>query len=159
MPKIRTWTDQQLIDAVKNSTSVTKVVLALGLVMSGGSHSLVKKRIKDLNLDTSHFTGQGWNRKNYKYKLEETLVENSPYYANCQFKKRLLDAELKKYICEECGLLPEWNNKPLVLHLDHINGINNDNRLENLRFLCPNCHSQTPTYSGRNTKGMKKVLS
>ena len=158
MPKLRTWTDDQLIDAVKESTSITKVVLKLGLVMSGGSHSLVKKRIKNLNLDTSHFKGQGWNKNNYKFKLEDALIKNSPYYTNCQFKKRLRQAELLDYICAECGLLPDWNGKELVLQLDHINGINNDNRLENLRFLCPNCHSQTSTYAGRNTKGIKKVL-
>ena len=50
------------------------------------------------------------------------------------------------YKCKECGISEKWNNKPIILHLDHINGINNDNRLENLRFLCPNCHSQTDTY-------------
>ena len=65
--------------------------------------------------------------------------------------KRIIDDNLIEYKCQECGLKDSWNNKMLVLHLDHINGISNDHRLENLRFLCPNCHSQTDTYTDKNS--------
>ncbi|MBV8344438.1 MAG: HNH endonuclease [Candidatus Eremiobacteraeota bacterium] len=66
-------------------------------------------------------------------------------------KMRLLNAGLLTNICRSCGL-SEWQGKPLNMHIDHINGVRDDNRLENLRMLCPNCHSQTPTYGGRNLK-------
>ena len=66
-------------------------------------------------------------------------------------KERLVKEKYLEYKCAECGIT-EWNGKPLSLHLDHINGINNDHRIENLRFLCPNCHSQTNTYAGKNKK-------
>jgi|SRR5580700_406856 hypothetical protein len=66
-------------------------------------------------------------------------------------KARLVGEGLLKNRCQSCGLA-SWREKPLNMHLDHINGVRNDNRLENLRMLCPNCHSQTPTYGGRNLK-------
>lgn len=89
--------------------------------------------------------------KQKKYTLEEILVENSEY-DRCHLKKRLLDSGLLENKCSKCGLDPKWRNMPLSLQLDHINGINNDNRLENLRMLCPNCHSQTSTFTGKNIK-------
>lgn len=81
--------------------------------------------------------------------LEEVLVENSTY-SRYNLKKRLLKAGFMPYVCGECGRGPEWNGKPLTLVLDHKNGVNNDNRAENLRYLCPNCNSQMPTFAGRN---------
>jgi 5-methylcytosine-specific restriction endonuclease McrA len=66
-------------------------------------------------------------------------------------KRRLIRARMLENRCEACGVV-EWRGLPLSMHLDHINGVKNDNRFENLRMLCPNCHSQTPTYSGRNVK-------
>lgn len=66
-------------------------------------------------------------------------------------KDKIIKNQLLPYKCSECSIT-EWNGKTLALHLDHVNGIHNDNRLENLRFLCPNCHSQTPTYCGKNNK-------
>jgi hypothetical protein len=73
--------------------------------------------------------------------------------------RRLVAAGLKKYECEECGLGSVWNEKPIVHHLDHINGERRDNRLENLRVLCPNCHSQTPTYCGRNLRQAQRYCT
>lgn len=87
-------------------------------------------------------------------KLEEVLVENSTYHRGC-LKRRLINEGVLENKCDICGLLPKWNNKLLVMVIDHINGINNDNRIENLRLLCPNCNSQTDTFSGRNTKRIK----
>lgn len=83
--------------------------------------------------------------------LDEILVTGSTYNRT-SLKKRLVDANLLKYICDECGNNGNHRGKPLTLQLNHINGINNDNRLKNLRFLCPNCHSQTPTFAGRSLK-------
>lgn len=71
--------------------------------------------------------------------------------ARGSIKRRLLELGLIREQCSRCGLTA-WRGKPLIIHLDHINGVRNDWRLENLRMLCPNCHSQTPTFSGRNVK-------
>lgn len=87
---------------------------------------------------------------------EEVFVENS-LYARHLLKKRIIDQNLIKYECSECNIKDRWNDKPLVLHLDHINGDSFDNRLTNLRFLCPNCHTQQETYSrGQGKKTNKK---
>ena len=91
-----------------------------------------------------------------RYPIEEVFIENSTYARNC-LKKRILSNNLIEYICACCGLGPEWNGKPMTLILDHINGINNDNRLENLRFVCSNCDCQLDTYKSRNIIKQKVV--
>lgn len=88
------------------------------------------------------------------YPDEIVFVENSTYPRH-RIKERL--KKLIPFVCSECGQEPEWKGKPLTLQLEHKNGINNDNRKENLCFLCPNCHSQTETYAGRGTKGMRRA--
>jgi len=85
----------------------------------------------------------------------EIFIENSRH-ANEFVKKRILQDNILLYICDECGI-DEWHGKKIILDLDHKNGNNRDNRLENLRFLCPNCHSFTETYKGKNINGHKKV--
>lgn len=90
--------------------------------------------------------------KRTRHKLEDILVENSKYTYRTTLKKRLIRAGLLIYVCSECNMVPVWNNKKLTLQIDHINGVSNDNRLENLRILCPNCHTQTKTYGGKNSK-------
>jgi len=141
------WTDQNLIEAVENNISLRQTILSLGLCgRGGGSYRTIQQKIKELNLSTSHWLGQGhlkgknhnWNNK---VSLESVLIENSTYSVG-SLKERLIKENILLNQCAECLLLPTWNNKKLVLQLDHINGINNDNRIENLRLLCPNCHSQ-----------------
>jgi Zn finger protein HypA/HybF involved in hydrogenase expression len=92
-----------------------------------------------------------------KIPLKDILVENSTYASTQRLKNRLFKEGILEAICSECGLGTEWNGKPISLQLDHVNGINNDHRLSNLRILCPNCHSQTDTYAGKNAKKAKKV--
>jgi hypothetical protein len=89
--------------------------------------------------------------KNHMVPLDEVMVENSSY-SRCCLKRRLLEEHIFENKCSRCGQDANWCGEPLVLVLDHINGINNDNRFENLRLLCPNCNSQTPTFAGRNVR-------
>ena len=81
--------------------------------------------------------------------LKELMIENSSYPRH-RLKERILKEKLLEYKCQCCGLGDKWNEKKLVLQLDHINGVNNDHRLENLRFICPNCHTQQHTYAAKN---------
>jgi len=150
----RKWADVQLVQAVKKSISYAQVIEKLGLNKNhAGNYGTVKKHIERLQLDVSHFLGQGhlrgkthgWSWKKRK-PLKEILVRDSSYSRGL-LKVRILEEGLLKYECAICGLKPIWRGKPLNLILDHANGVNNDNRLKNLRFLCPNCDSQQPTFS------------
>lgn len=141
----------ELEQIVKNSLSISDVCRYLNIMPAGGNFKTIKKHLKIFEIDISHFTGKGWNTgdryRNFGkvYSLDEILVKNSTYSSTSSLKYKLIKNGLKKYKCEECGLT-EWNGKKISLHLDHINGDNLDNRIENLRILCPNCHSQTETY-------------
>lgn len=152
----RKWTENDLIVAVSNSSSYAEILSKLDLAIAGGNYKLVQSHINRLELDISHLKGQGWNRNNYSVPLEDILTENSSYYDSSSLKKRLFREKLLENKCYECGLEDEWNSLPISLQLDHINGIKNDNRIENLRILCPNCHFQTKTWGGKNI-ALKRV--
>jgi 5-methylcytosine-specific restriction endonuclease McrA len=133
--------------------SIAQALRRLGLVAAGGNYQDLHRRIAELGLDTSHMLGQAWLRGRTnphvrRRSLDEMLVLGGRVYTN-DLKKRLIREGIKEAKCECCGLT-EWNGQPIPLELDHINGRRDDNRLENLQLLCPNCHAQTPTYRGRN---------
>ena len=122
-------------------------LVVLSIMTNGGN--------TELNLTSSTFYEKTIVLKrtlnfNSKYSMDEILVENSSYENIYSLKKRLIANNLLEYVCARCGNNGEWNGEELVLQLEHKNGIHNDHRLCNLEFLCPNCHSQTNTYSGRN---------
>lgn len=147
------YSEQDLIEAVKTSFSVADVCRKVGIKPVGGNYKTIKDKIAKFNIDNSHFTGQGWNvglKFNPKpaKDIEEYLVENSTYQSY-KLAKRLLKEDYKKHICEICKLT-EWLGKPISLELHHVNGINTDNRIDNLQMLCPNCHAQTDSYRGKN---------
>ncbi|MFC9091415.1 MULTISPECIES: HNH endonuclease signature motif containing protein [unclassified Streptomyces] len=148
------WTREVLEQAVAESTSVNGVLRYLGIEVVGGHHTNISRRIKAYGIDTSHFRRQapaGVPRQ--RRSVEELLVEQEPSLARRQPSERLKRAMIALGVAERCaicGAAPFWRDRPLPLEVDHLDGNWRDNRLENLRLLCPNCHSATDTYRGRN---------
>lgn len=146
------YTVDDLKSAVATSGSIRQVLLKLGLVPLGGSYTTIKRAIKKYNLDTSHFHGQLWHKGKKllpKRPLSDYLVLGVLSKSH-SLRLRLLREKVFDHLCNMCHNF-EWNGKPIPLELDHINGDNQDNRLENLRLLCPNCHAQTTTYCRRKS--------
>lgn len=161
--KLSSYNDVDFINLVSISDSYSDLKRRLGYTTtSGGVAILIKKRVLKLGLDTSHFTRARsiriQNIGKSRYTLEEILVKYSEYSSNDRLKRRLVSSGLLKYECGNCKNQGEWCGQKLSLQLDHKNGINNDNRLKNLRFLCPNCHSQTDSFSGRNKESTAKMV-
>ena len=145
------------IDIIKSSGSIRECLQKLGIdnYKSAGHYKTFHRYCRLYNVeapkvDTSKSVE--YARNFITQSLDDILVENSTYSNPTRLKKRLLREGLLVNSCGKCGGLPEWNGDKLVLQLDHINGINTDNRIGNLRLLCPNCHSQTDTFSGRKKK-------
>jgi hypothetical protein len=154
----RRWDELQLREAVKVSTSWSGVMRCLGLAVAGNSVKAVQTTANMLGLDVSHFKGQGWSKgmsgmpsPPQAISLGEILIEESSYTSSKDLKRRLFNSGLKEKRCEHCSNT-KWMGKAIPLQLDHVNGIRSDNRIENLRVLCPNCHALTPTWGGRNHK-------
>ena len=146
------YTLEEVKEAIKKSKSIASVLRFLGLRPVGGNYKTIHRFIKNYNIDTSHFTGQGWNvglgfNPKPSYPDSSIFVENSKY--NCSWRIRERYKRMKDiYSCEQCGL-SEWQGQSIPLEIHHINGVNTDNRLENLILLCPNCHALTNNYRGR----------
>lgn len=152
-----TYTHEQLVEAVRESRTIADVCRRLGRHPSGGTNTLVRRQIELAGLDMSHFmTRSEFAAANYKSGYRKRTGErvltiwpegsNRPQAATL---RRLMIAAGVAHECAGCGQPPEWQGNPLVLQVDHRNGSWLDNRLENLRFLCPNCHSQQPTTRNR----------
>jgi hypothetical protein len=147
------WTREVLERAVASSTNMCEVLRRLGLDVVGGHHTHISRRIRAYGIDTSHFrvpTRRGEPRR--PRTPEALLVEQPPEHARRVPGDRLKWAMTTRGVeerCALCGTEAVWRGRPLPLEVDHINGRWQDNRIENLRLLCPNCHATTDRYRGR----------
>jgi 5-methylcytosine-specific restriction endonuclease McrA len=146
---IRKYTKDELIKIINNSNSYSEFLYNIGYSSSGNAYRVTKKYLDSIGIDYSNLVKNKWSSK--EKSIEEVLVEGVNF-CNKSLKAKILKYKVLEYKCVSCGNTGEWMDKPITLQLDHINGIHNDNRIENLRFMCPNCHSQTDTHSGKNNK-------
>lgn len=146
------YSKEELEEIVSSSFTYVDVLSKLGYSTGHGqNHKTLKKRLEYYNISTEHFR----HKTRTKWTDEDVFCENSKvsqHKLRDTFKKK----EVVPYQCAICGLPPLWNDKPLVLTLDHKNGKNKDNRIENLRWVCPNCDRQSDTYGMRNKKNLEK---
>lgn len=165
MNRTSSWTIEQFRSAVEKSTTIAETLRRLGLSSGAGNYRVFHRTVKENNLNTSHFLGLAWvrdkKRKALTHRLlKDILVKDSPYRGgNQRVKARLIKKGLIEDRCSICGQEPWWNNGPLVLQLDHINGDPFDFRIDNLRVICPHCHSQTDNFRGRRSRGLASATA
>ena len=158
--------DEELLrKAINVSTAYNEILITMGLSPASGNYTKLHYYIKYYNIDVSHLQsnknrckGLKQHNRNKQFLLEDIIIHNKhPLYDTGKLKKRLIETNTLKNNCSICGMLPMWNNETLVLQLDHIDGIKTNHHISNLRLLCPNCHSQTNTFSGKNTQRKKGI--
>jgi len=151
------YTKCKLEEAVKQSNYLIEVFDKLGACRGGNTYQRIKSLIVEYGIDTSHFLNgrmKGFINSGIAKKkhFSEILVSGKKQRERSKRLRRALLDSGRPHVCEECGMRPEWNGKSLTLQVDHIDGNWSNCLPDNLRFLCPNCHSQTPTYCGQGNR-------
>jgi len=151
------YSEEELREVIACCMNYKEIIETLRINMF--YHKYLKKFIEEHNIDISHFK-QGLACVERKITIKDKLIKGDKCVGSYTIKEYLVKNNIVENKCSVCKLPPIWNNKPLTLQLDHINGDHFDNRVENLRLICPNCHTQTDTFTGRNTaKYQKKMCS
>lgn len=162
--KVFSASKDELINLTSKAVRLADILRGLTTDCSSANYILLKKRLSTEGIEYNHITlGKNSNKgkkfvKYNKLPLSSVMIKNSSYSRSC-LKRRILKENLLKNKCSECGLENIWNGKPINMQIDHINGIADDHRLENLRMICANCHSQTNTFAGKNTERAIRVSS
>lgn len=144
--------DNDFADIVKNSFSISEVIRSCGLIPAGGNYRSTTKRIKALNLNTTHFTGQRWNKGKQLRHLHipiESYLNNERTISSHSLRLKLFSSGIKKECCENCNL-DTWQGEKIPLELHHVDGNHSNNVISNILILCPNCHALTQNYRGKN---------
>lgn len=158
--KISKFTTDEITQILNDSKSFKEVLGKFGYSENGsGSYVTLKNHLKRLDIEIPKYHYYGYGNSTKKTELKTILTENSLYQSRTRLKERLVREKFLEYKCSKCGNEGEWNGEKLALQLEHKNGISNDNRIENLEFLCPNCHSQSKTYGGKNVKIKNNISS
>lgn len=156
---MRRYDKEWLTELCADSYSYAEVLRKAGRKQGGGAQETLKKKIEEFEIDISHFTGMHWQASpnqapqqgREKYTLEEVFVKDSPVTQKV-LRGYVERHQVIEYKCVNCGCDGNWQGGVISLEIDHIDGDNSNNELDNLRYLCPNCHALTETYRGRNKK-------
>lgn len=151
--KINVLSNDEIIKLLNTSKSLREVLNKLGYKSTNGSgtYAILRNECLKRNITIPEYNYSGDGSFGKRIPDNDVFCENSTYLRQ-NLKDRIIKNNLIEYVCSECKLDGEWNGKPISLQLEHKNGVNNDNRLDNLTFLCPNCHSQTESYGGKSKK-------
>lgn len=165
MAKMKKLDIDEIKKVVSETYSSSEACRRLGMAGNSGTTTRFRKFLSEKDIDFSHWTGELWSKgktclddERLRKTKDNSLIFTENSNASSHYvRSLLLKHQIKEYKCQECGICDNWNNKPISLQMDHINGNRKDHRLENLRWLCPNCHSQTETFCSRNSSNKKSI--
>lgn len=148
----------KISEVIPNSTTYTEVLEHIGIPARGGNIDTLKRVIEQMGVDTSHFTGRRANDVIRRYYVpSEKYIGSGRKIKSAKLLEKLVRENKKTFQCENCGIT-DWNSKAIVFHLHHRDGNPNNNTLDNLQVLCPNCHSQTNNYKGKANSRLKQTF-